>query len=43
MRRDVMDLARGCYVHHVISLHFYLVARGQEGIKAHDEVWMTLK
>lgn len=33
-----MNLARSCHIHHVIGLHLNLVARGQEGIEAHDQV-----
>lgn len=33
-----MHLAWGRDVHHVIGLHLDLVAGGQEGIEAHDEV-----
>lgn len=40
MQHDVMALTWGPYV---VCLHFYLVARGREVIKAHDEVRMTLK
>ena len=35
---DLMNLARSCHIHHVIGLHLNLVARGQEGIEAHDKV-----
>ena len=35
---DLMNLARSCHIHHVIGLHLNLVARGQEGIEAHDQV-----
>lgn len=38
MGGNLMDLARSCHVHHVIGLHLNLVARGQEGIEAHDQV-----
>lgn len=35
---DLVHLAWSRYVHHVIGLHLDLVAGGQEGIEAHDEV-----
>lgn len=38
MGGDLMNLARSCHIHHVIRLHLNLVARGQEGIEAHDQV-----
>lgn len=38
MGGDLMNLARSCHIHHVIRLHLDLVAGGQEGIEAHDQV-----
>lgn len=43
MGGDLMNLARSCHVHHVISLHLNFVARRQESIEAHDKVRMAFK
>lgn len=38
MWRDVMDLTGCCNIDQVIGLDLNLVARGKEGVKAHDKV-----
>lgn len=43
MRCDVVDLSRRGDVHQVIGLHLDLVSRRQKGVKAHNEIWVTLK
>lgn len=43
VRGDLVNLPRGGHVHHVIGLHLNLVARWQEGVEAHDEVWVALE
>lgn len=43
MGGDLMNLARSCHVHHVIGLHLNLVARGQEGIEAHNQVGVAFE
>lgn len=40
---DLVNLPRGCHVHHVIGLHLNLVARWQEGVETHDQVWVALE
>lgn len=43
VRGDLVNLPRGCHVHHVVGLHLDLVARWQEGVEAHDEVRVALE
>lgn len=43
MWSDLVDLAGRSDVYQVIGLDLDLVARRKEGVKAHDEVWVTLK
>lgn len=43
MRGDVVDLAGSGHINQIIGLNFNLVARRQEGVEAHDEVWMALE
>lgn len=43
MGGDLVDLSRCRDIHHVIRLHFDFVAGGQEGVEAHDQVWVAFK
>lgn len=40
---DLVNLPWGCHVHHVVGLHLNLVARWQEGVETHDQVWVALE
>lgn len=43
MRGDVVNLAGSGHINQIIGLNLNLVARRQEGVEAHDEVWMALE
>lgn len=43
MRGNVVDLAWSGHVNQIIGLNLNLVARRQESVEAHDEVWMALE
>lgn len=43
MRCDVMDLTGRCHIDQVIGLDLDLVARGKEGVKAHDKVGVAFE
>lgn len=40
---DVVDLTGCSYIDQVVGLDFDLVAGGQEGVKAHDEVGVAFE
>lgn len=40
---DLVNLPRGRHVHHIICLHLDLVARRQEGVETHNQVWVALE
>lgn len=43
MRGDVVDLARSGHINQIVGLNLNLVARRQEGVEAHNEVWMAFE
>lgn len=43
MSGDLVNLPRGRHVHHIVCLHLDLVARRQEGVETHNQVWVALE
>lgn len=43
MSGDLVNLPRCRHVHHIVRLHLDLVTRWQEGVEAHDQVWVALE